>query len=48
MLFNLSGEFYAITDKCPHQGGSLSKGRLTGLVWSRRSPASTATRARAK
>jgi len=35
VLFNLSGEFYAISDKCPHQGGSLSKGRLTGLVSSK-------------
>jgi nitrite reductase/ring-hydroxylating ferredoxin subunit len=32
VLFNLSGEFYAISDKCPHQGGSLYKGQLTGLV----------------
>ena len=32
VLFNLSGEFFAITDKCPHQGGSLYHGRLTGLV----------------
>jgi nitrite reductase/ring-hydroxylating ferredoxin subunit len=32
VLFNLSGEFFAISDKCPHQGGSLHKGRLTGFV----------------
>src|SRR6478752_1994648 len=32
VLFNLSGEFFAISDKCPHQGGSLSQGRRTGIV----------------
>jgi len=35
VLFNLAGEFYAISDKCPHQGGSLFKGQLTGFVSSK-------------
>ena len=30
-LFNLNGEYYAIADKCPHEAGSLCKGKLTGL-----------------
>jgi nitrite reductase/ring-hydroxylating ferredoxin subunit len=25
---------FALSDKCPHNGGSLSKGKLTGLVQS--------------
>jgi len=32
VIFNLQGEFFAISDRCPHQGGPLSKGNLTGLV----------------
>jgi nitrite reductase/ring-hydroxylating ferredoxin subunit len=36
VIFNLGGEFFALLDRCPHQGGSLSKGRLTGLVQSPR------------
>jgi 3-phenylpropionate/trans-cinnamate dioxygenase ferredoxin subunit len=32
VLFNLSGEFFALSNRCPHQGGSLCDGRLTGLV----------------
>jgi 3-phenylpropionate/trans-cinnamate dioxygenase ferredoxin subunit len=31
-LFNIGGEFFALLDRCPHRGGSLCKGRLTGLV----------------
>lgn len=31
-LFNVDGEFYAVLDKCPHQGGSLCQGRLIGLI----------------
>ncbi len=27
-LFNDSGEYYAIDDMCPHEGGSLSEGIL--------------------
>jgi len=31
-LFNVDGSFYAIRDFCPHLGGSLAKGDLTGKV----------------
>ncbi len=31
-VFNVRGEFYALNDRCPHEGGSLCKGKLTGLV----------------
>ncbi len=34
VVFNLSGEFFAISGRCPHQGGDLSKGRLIGVVQS--------------
>jgi nitrite reductase/ring-hydroxylating ferredoxin subunit len=32
VIFNLSGEFFAISNRCPHQGGELVHGHLTGLV----------------
>jgi nitrite reductase/ring-hydroxylating ferredoxin subunit len=32
VVFNLDGEFFALNDRCPHKGGPLSKGKLTGLV----------------
>lgn len=31
-LFHVAGEYFALTDRCPHEGGSLCAGRLTGLV----------------
>ncbi len=31
-MFNLAGEFFAVSDRCPHQGGPLSKGIVTGFV----------------
>ena len=31
-LFNLGGTFFAIADRCPHEGASLCKGRIVGLV----------------
>lgn len=31
-LFNIDGEFFAVLDRCPHQGGSLCKGKLVGLI----------------
>ena len=34
VLFNLSGEFFALSNRCPHRGGNLSQGLLTGLVLS--------------
>jgi nitrite reductase/ring-hydroxylating ferredoxin subunit len=33
VIFNLAGEFFALADRCPHQGGPLSQGRLTGFVF---------------
>jgi 3-phenylpropionate/trans-cinnamate dioxygenase ferredoxin subunit len=32
VVFNIKGEFFALANRCPHQGGSLYHGRLTGLV----------------
>jgi 3-phenylpropionate/trans-cinnamate dioxygenase ferredoxin subunit len=32
VLFNLGGEFFALADRCPHQGGSLSNGREVALI----------------
>lgn len=32
VVFNLNGEFFALSNTCPHKGGSLSDGILTGLV----------------
>ena len=32
VVFNLSGEFFALGNRCPHKGGSLCEGKLTGLV----------------
>jgi nitrite reductase/ring-hydroxylating ferredoxin subunit len=34
VVFNLSGEFFALSNRCPHRGGDLSRGLLTGLVLS--------------
>ena len=31
-VFNIKGEFFALANRCPHQGGSLCEGRLTGLI----------------
>lgn len=32
VVFNVKGEFLALLDRCPHQGGSLCRGKLVGLV----------------
>jgi nitrite reductase/ring-hydroxylating ferredoxin subunit len=32
VIFNVEGEYFALLDRCPHQGGRLSQGKLTGLV----------------
>jgi nitrite reductase/ring-hydroxylating ferredoxin subunit len=32
VIFNINGELFALLDRCPHQGGQLSRGELTGLV----------------
>ena len=31
-IFNVSGEYFAIGNRCPHNGASLCKGRIVGLV----------------
>ncbi len=32
VIFNLQGEFFALSDQCPHKGASLCEGIITGLV----------------
>jgi 3-phenylpropionate/trans-cinnamate dioxygenase ferredoxin subunit len=34
VVFKVGGEFFALNNRCPHRGGSLCQGRLTGLVQS--------------
>jgi nitrite reductase/ring-hydroxylating ferredoxin subunit len=34
-VFNIAGEFFALRNTCPHQGGPLCRGRLTGFVLAR-------------
>ncbi|MCP9451898.1 MAG: Rieske 2Fe-2S domain-containing protein [Nitrospira sp.] len=31
-LFNVDGQYYAIHNSCPHEGGPLAEGRLKGFV----------------
>jgi nitrite reductase/ring-hydroxylating ferredoxin subunit len=31
-IFNVGGEYLAIGNRCPHEGASLCKGRIVGLV----------------
>jgi nitrite reductase (NADH) small subunit len=31
-LFNVAGSFYALDGICPHQGGPLGKGSLSGCI----------------
>ena len=33
-IFNIRGELAAIADRCPHEGASLCKGKVSGLVQS--------------
>ena len=33
-VFNLGGEFFALRNSCPHQGGELCRGRLSGSLTS--------------
>ena len=33
-VFHVKGEYFALYDRCPHEGGSLCAGKLTGLVQS--------------
>lgn len=34
-LFHVNGEYFALTDRCPHEGGSLCAGRLVGQLSSK-------------
>ena len=34
VVFNVKGEYFGLYNKCPHNGGSLAQGVLTGLVQS--------------
>jgi 3-phenylpropionate/trans-cinnamate dioxygenase ferredoxin subunit len=31
-VFNIKGEYFALRNRCPHQGAELCKGRLTGFL----------------
>ena len=31
-VFNIGGEFYALRNRCPHQGGPMCAGELTGFT----------------
>jgi 3-phenylpropionate/trans-cinnamate dioxygenase ferredoxin subunit len=31
-IFNVEGEYFAVGNRCPHEGASLCKGRIVGLV----------------
>jgi len=31
-LFNVKGEFFAIANRCPHEGGDLCKGKIVALI----------------
>jgi len=31
-VFNVGGDFYALANRCPHEGGSLCEGFVTGLA----------------
>lgn len=33
-VFNIGGEYFALLNRCPHQGGELCRGTLVGLVTS--------------
>jgi 3-phenylpropionate/trans-cinnamate dioxygenase ferredoxin subunit len=33
-VFNLNGEFFGLFNRCPHQGGPMCEGILTGLIQS--------------
>ena len=32
LVLNVNGELFALSDACPHRGGSLFRGKLTGAV----------------
>jgi 3-phenylpropionate/trans-cinnamate dioxygenase ferredoxin subunit len=31
-IFNIDGEYFALRNQCPHQGGPLCEGKLSGLI----------------
>lgn len=31
VVFNVQGDFYALLNRCPHEGANLSRGIVTGL-----------------
>ncbi len=33
-IFNVGGDYFALLNRCPHRGGSLCHGKITGLVQS--------------
>ena len=33
-VFNVNGEYFALRDRCPHQGGPLCAGQLSGFAYS--------------
>ena len=33
-VFNIGGQFFALRNYCPHQGGALCEGKLSGLIQS--------------
>lgn len=35
-VFNINGEYFALRNQCPHQGGPLCSGNLSGLLESER------------
>jgi nitrite reductase/ring-hydroxylating ferredoxin subunit len=34
VVFNVKGEYFALLNRCPHNGGSLAEGIVTGLLQS--------------
>ncbi len=45
-IFNLAGEFFALRNRCPHQGGPLCEGKTWGLAQARVPGEITYSRAR--
>jgi len=43
-VFNLGGEYFALLNRCPHEGGPLCQGRRTALFESRRPGSVTTSR----
>ena len=48
VVFNVEGEYFALLDRCPHQGGSLCRGKLVGPRRVRRARPTTAITAAAR